>query len=963
MKPIFEAKCVKCHGPEKQKSGYRLDVKKIALTGGDDHAPNILPGKSAASPLIKFISGEDKEMVMPPKDGPLSGPEIATLKAWIDAGAIWPEEASTKIVDSQDWWSLRPITKAAPARPGTNPIDEFIRAKLAEKGLTLSTEADQRTLIRRLSFDVIGLPPTPEEVDAFVADTDPNAYEKLVDRLLATPRFGERWARHWLDVVHFGETHGYDKDKPRPNAWPYRDYVIRSFNDDKPYARFIQEQIAGDVLFPNTVDGMEALGFISAGPWDYIGHAEVPESKNDGKIARHLDRDDMISNTINTFCSMTVHCAQCHNHKFDPIPQEDYYALQAVFSALDRTDRKYDTDPAVASNRAEVSKRLKDAEKRVNELETAVKTRAGDPLKKLDERIAELEKPKPGTPSKADAFGYHSSIDKDQNKPRWVQVDLGDARVMSTIVLHPCKDDFNKIGDGFGFPVRFKVELSNDPAFQNGVTIIGDLTNADVKNPGIEPQSFSANGQSARFIRVTATKLAPRQNDFIFALSELEALDITHKNVAQGAAVTSLDSIESGVRWRKTNLTDGYYPGIGKAAPSDIAPLIRERDELLAKTRTPDEAAELKRVKAEATTAKKALLALPVQRVVYAGSVHTGTGAFAGTGANGGKPRPIFVLPRGNVSKPGKEIGPGALSCVKVLPARFEIAPEKGEGERRAALAKWLSDTKNPLPWRSIANRVWQYHFGRPLVETPNDFGRMGALPTHPELLDYLAATLRDDPKSSLKSLHKLIVMSATYRQSSTTLNEKASAFDAENRLLWRMHRRKLEAEAVHDSVLSVAGKLDLTMGGPSYQDFVITHPEHSPHYEYQLADPSNPKIQRRAIYRMIVRSQQQPWMSAQDCADPSMLVDKRNQTLTPLQALAQLNNQLMVVMARDFAVRIKKEAGENFSAQIVRAFQVAVQRNPSADELSALNAYTTVHGLANTCRVIINLNEFVFAD
>ena len=250
VRPIFEAKCVKCHGPEKQKSGYRLDIKSIALTGGDEHAPNILPGKSAASPLIKFITSSEEDVMMPPKGERLSATEIASIKSWIDSGAIWPESANSKLRDPLDWWSLKPMSKPALPAGGVNPIDAFVHAKLNANGLKPSPSADKRTLIRRLYFDLIGLPPTPEEIDAFAADAAPDAYEQLVDALLASPRYGERWARHWLDVVHYGDTHGYDKDKPRPNAWPYRDYVIRAFNEDKPYARFVQEQIAGDVLFP-----------------------------------------------------------------------------------------------------------------------------------------------------------------------------------------------------------------------------------------------------------------------------------------------------------------------------------------------------------------------------------------------------------------------------------------------------------------------------------------------------------------------------------------------------------------------------------------------------------------------------------------------------------------------------------------------------------------------------------------
>ena len=359
VQPILASTCLSCHGPEKQRADYRLDLKSTALTGGADHAPNIIPGNSAESPLIQFVASLDPDQRMPPKKDPLSPAHIGILRRWIDDGASWPEEASAAVPDKTDWWSLRPLVKStAPAMPegGRNAVDAFIAATLKTKNLSLSSEADARTLCRRLYFDLTGLPPSPEEVEQFVrryqSETGPDAaWQELVDTLLASPRYGERWARHWLDVVHFGETHGFDKDQPRPHAWPYRDYVIRSFNADKPYSRFVQEQIAGDILFPGTLDGITALGFIAAGPWDLIGHAEVGEEKIDGKIARHLDRDDMVANTLNTFSAMTVHCAQCHDHKFDPISADDYYSLQSVFAAVDRADRPYDDDDATAARR------------------------------------------------------------------------------------------------------------------------------------------------------------------------------------------------------------------------------------------------------------------------------------------------------------------------------------------------------------------------------------------------------------------------------------------------------------------------------------------------------------------------------------------------------------------------------------------------------------------------------------
>jgi hypothetical protein len=637
--------------------------------------------------------------------------------------------ASGRGAEPSDVWSFHALRRPAvpsirnPQSAILNPIDRFILAKLAEMKLEPSPEADRRTLIRRLSFDLVGLPPEPARVEAFARDARPDAYERLVDELLASPAYGERWARHWLDVVHYGETHGYDKDKPRPNAWPYRDYVIRSLNTDKPYARFVQEQLAGDVLFPGTRDGLEALGFIAAGPWDFIGHAELPETKIDGQVARHLDRDDMVGNAIGTFMSLTVQCAQCHDHKFDPITQADYYRLQAVFAAIDRTDLRYDFDPAVTRRRKELMAR-----------------------------------------AAVDLFG-----------------------------------------------------------------------------------------------------------------------------------------------------------------------------------------------------ALAALAKLPPPHVVYAGAVHLGRDSFVGTGATGGKPRTIHILKRGDVTKPGVEVGPGPLAAVSKaagLPVEFDLPSGHCEGERRAALARWITHLDNPLTWRSFVNRVWQYHFGRGLVDTPNDFGKMGQKPSHPELLDWLACEFRDSG-GSLKQLHRLIVTSATYRQSSNAERGMRNAeFDPNNVWLSRMTRRKLEAEEVRDAVLCAAGRLDRKMGGPSFQDFVVEQPEHSPHYEYQKHDADDVRTHRRSIYRFIVRSQPQPFMTTLDCADPSMRVDKRNESLSPVQALTLLNNAFMLAMSRHFAERVEP-APDPISA----AYRLALGRAPTDVERSGLTAFAREHGLANACRVLLNLNEFVFVD
>jgi hypothetical protein len=547
-----------------------------------------------------------------------------------------------------------------------------------------------------------------------------------------------------------------------------------------------------------------------------------------------------------------------------------------------------------------------------------------------------------------------------------VQIDLGAAVELDSVALFPCYDDFAGIGAGFGFPVRFKIEASDDPEFAVGVVTIVDRTSADVPGQGTKLHRFDAAGIAARYLRVTATKLAPRQNDFIFSLAEVEALDASGKNLAAGASVTSLDSIEAPPRWRRTNLTDGIKPS-ADAGP-EAAELSAERERLLAEALATNEELRSRSttVEAELTKIEQELKLLPPQRVIYAGTVHYGTGAFRGTGPDGGKPRPIHILRRGDVRQPAEEVGPGAVEAVSSLPSRFDIPADADEGVRRADLARWLSHPEQGIAWRSAANRIWGYRFGRGLVDTPSDVGHGGSQPTHPELLDWLACELRDH--QSVKELQRQIALSETYRQeSSPELTDSdatadPAAVDAENRYLWRMNRRKLEAEAVRDAMLAVAGTLDLRRGGPPFREFVVEKPEHSPHYRYDLADPADPERRRRSVYRFLVRSQPEPFMAALDCADPSIQTAKRNESVTPLQALALLNDGTTAVAAEAFAARLAS-AGGDLKSQVDLAALEALGREPIGDERTMLIDYARKHGLANLARLLFNLNEFAFAD
>ncbi len=523
--PILERHCLRCHQGKGAKGDVDLTSESTVVEGRGE-GWLVVPGKPDESDLLKVIAGEKPRM---PKSGErLTKQEIARLRKWIKEGAAWPDNLVLKF-DPLNWWSLRAL--ARPRLPDLTaegqgwaraPIDLFVFEKLREMGMTPSPEADRRTLIRRVSFDLTGLPPSFEDVERFARDEDPQAYERLVDRLLDSPQYGQRWARHWLDAVHYGDTHGYDKDKVRPHAWPYRDYVIRSLNEDKPYSRFVKEQLAGDAFYPGTADGTLGLGFIAAGPFDYVGQIEVKNGTLEKKRVRNIDRDDMVSVTMNTFVSLTVHCARCHDHKFDPITQEDYYRLQAVFAAVDRADRPYDEDPEVASRRQSLQEIQRKFASRKSAIEERIQKRAGPKLRAIDRRLAELTKQATAAPRPE--YGYHSQIMPGPDHAKWVQVDLGKSLPIGEITLVAAYDDFAGIGAGFGFPVRYKLEISDDAEFQKRVAVVADKALEDVPNPGVVPQTFSLQGKSARYVRLTATRLRERRKDYIFALAELKVL-------------------------------------------------------------------------------------------------------------------------------------------------------------------------------------------------------------------------------------------------------------------------------------------------------------------------------------------------------------------------------------------------------------------------------------------------------
>ena len=952
--PLLERRCLSCHNDQQRKGGFSLQSVAAAMEDG-----YIEPGDAGASHLLDVITADGGKAQMPKDADPLSADEVQIIRQWIGDGAMWPRDLQLKeaVVDDFDWWSFQPITR--PPVPQTNAawertaVDAFILKQLHDKGLTHAAEADRRTLIRRLTYDLIGLPPTPAEVAEYVGDPDPLAYEKLVDRLLDSPHYGERWARHWLDVVKYADTCGYDKDKLRPNAWPYRDYVIRSLNEDKPYARFVQEQIAGDELFPGEPDGILGLGLIAAGPWDFIGHVEVAESKTDGMVARNLDRDDMVSNALNTFCSVTIQCARCHNHKFDPFTQQHYYGLQSIFAAVDRAERPYDLDPKVEANRRQLEDELKQQKEQLAAIAKSIEDAGGQRLVDLRRDIAQWKQQQ--SVRKLPEFGYHSEIAAKQDSMKWVEVVLDSPSDLSQVVVRACHDDFAGIGAGFGFPIRFKVEAADEVDGDTGPWImLADYTQQDFPNPGLAAVVIDCDVDQIRRVRVTATKLAQRQGDYIFALAELETIGSKAGSLRH---VDALDSIEAPVRWGKANLIDDKWAEAEDAGLEEkLKSAEAELHALLAKIETPERISRRDKLSQQITQTESSLQSLPTGKMVYAAATHfPPQGNFRATE---GQPRPIHLLLRGEVTSRAEEVAPS------LLPLRADTDPQLdaalSESQRRAELARWMTRKDHPLVWRSIVNRVWQYHFGTGLVATPNDFGRMGATPTHPELLDWLACEFRDGGQS-FKSLHRMIVTSSVYRQSSEH-DAANAAIDGSNQFLWRMNRRRLSAEEIRDSILAVSAALDKTAGGPGFYLFELEHPEHSPHFYYHKFDPADPVSHRRSIYRFIVRSQPNPWMTTLDCADSSQSTPLRNETLTSLQALSLLNNRFNLVMAQRFAEHLQTGGGE-LEDQIQRAMQILVQRPADPDQQQAFAEYAQQHGLPNLCRFMFNLSEFVYLD
>ena len=864
-------------------------------------------------------------------------------------------------------WSLRPI----PRVPATPSIDEFIRAKLSSQQLRPSPEADRATLIRRLCFDLIGLPPTPEEVAAFTSDKDPAAYEKLVDRLLASPQHGERWARHWLDTIHFADTHGFEHDVHRPHAWRFRDYVIRSFNEDKPWQRFVQEQLAADVLFPAEPQLTAALGFLGAGPFDASADGTAPAA------FEYVDRDDLVTQTMGAFVSTTANCARCHAHKFDPITQEDYFSLQAVFAGVGKGNVSYDEDPKIADQRKRWTT-LRDATDAVGPLQQEIiLTPENDAL------VNEWE-----TTSAGKADWKPLALETFVSSGGSILTKQPDGSVLASgpmpeteIYVVTAPSPLREIS-------ALRLDLLPDDSLPfkgpgragNGNLHVSEFSAQLFRSGAAAPENIPFSRATADYDQVSYGAAGMLNPDPKVSWAIHPKVGMPHHAVltlAKKTTVAEADKLVITLKQQQGgHLIGRFRLSATNSSEASAQPMTAEAQAVLSiprDQRTPEQrvalAARFLNLKATEELAK-----LPQQAMVYAASAEHQ--AKRGAILKAPQTRVIRVLTRGDLDKPGAEVGPGSLSAITALPARFANLDPQNEGLRRASLAEWMTHHDNPLLWRSVVNRVWHYHFGRGICDTPSDFGKMGGVPSHLELLDWLAAWFRDEAKGSVKSLHRLIVTSATYRQSSAVHQAAlpsspviassppdANSVDPDNQLLWRMNRSRLDADCYRDAVMAVSGRLDLKMGGPGIAHYNASPgPQATPVLDYAGFDWEAPGVTRRSIYRVVYRGIADPFMETMDFPDMGLLSPARGFSASALQSLTLFNNGFLLSQCNHLAARAIK-AGPNIPDQLNRLFQLALLRSPTQEELSDYTTLAQTNGLPAVARVLFNTNEFLFVN
>ena len=899
--PIFEEHCWHCHGEDEQESSLRLDLRPSMLRGGDTGLPAVVPGKPEKSYLIEVINHVDEDMAMPPDEDKIPAKQIELLTRWIKAGAVWPGQMDAVEDDAQsDHWSFQPVVRpevpeVAFNRKLTNPIDQFLLKTLQQNDLSFSDRADARTLIRRASIVLTGLAPTPEEIADFIkADAkDPDtAYIKLVDRLLASPHFGERWAQHWLDVIRWAETNGSEANLYRKNAWIYRDYVVRAFNEDKPYDEFVREQIAGD-----SHGAGEATGFLVAGP--HVPPATVGREPSAIRQAR-ADRMDEIMQTVGaSVMGVTMGCARCHNHKFDPITITDYYSLTAVFQDVEFGSRF----PEFAEDHPR-------------------RQRGGELWRDIAKQRAVLRK----TGGWEEDWGAFRELHFNQRKTKSVRIKfkMPNVSLDELEIFGPDEKDLNL-------------------AAENHATTLtsNSMDGVDGRNPVV------------------------RVNDGEYGTMSWRA-NFPKDKEERAWLQFDFESPQTINRMRLSNNREYFY----------------DTDYLTKKPYLPKYQFDVEVLKDDGSWqpwvgtwfVNTQLNKQHPQRKNALKKLQSAITALAEEG-----PRPSFVgrfvwpkatrvLHRGSPENPRDVVPPAGPA---ILSGDLGLTGKAKGSERRAAFAKWISSESNPLTARVEVNRIWHHVFGSGIVATTSDFGKAGAAPSHPQLLDWLAAELvhptvsADAKQWSMKSMIRLLVSSEAFRQSGHP-KEDALRIDAGSALLWRFPSKRVEAEVIRDSILQASGKLDRTIGGRSYR----IHNEKKTYAQWEVLDNHGPDTWRRMLYQERMRRVDDRMFTAFDFPDCGQVRAKRPVSTTPLQALNLMNSDFVLEQAKLIAERasetadgnpVKTDAAKSDPAKSIdRCFELLLGRLPDAQEREDCLALAK-EDLSLVCRALMNSNEFAF--
>lgn len=988
--PILAANCLECHTGKAAEGDLDLSTSDKAFLGGDS-GKAIVPGNLNDSLLWERIESDE----MPPKH-PLGEADKQLIKDWIRNGAKWGTSPidrfayTTATRAGRDFWSLQPLKPIEPPdfkdktsvqllsqpssasnwQPTTwtkNEIDQFISYKLLHRGLHPSPAASPRALIRRVYFDLVGLPPDPAVVKAFVDQPTQQAYLKIVNDLLASKHYGERWGRHWLDVVRFGESNGFERNGPRTNAWPYRDWVIQALNEDMPYDEFVRGQIMGDLTMGGQ-EGAAATGFWVAG----VHNTVVGGSKRMKLLARQDEIEEVLATVGQTFVGLTINCARCHDHKYDPITQKDFYQLASAISGLgygEKTVKSKIDEQAIQ----EIDGQLTELRNQLSEINAAA-TKAILAARQK----GQFKTPEPPRPSALWDFekNFDDSISGLKGKP------IGSARLENGALILDGQSLVET--ETLGYDVKEKTleaMIQLDDLSQRGGGAITIETRNGVTFDSIvfgerEPGQWMAGSNG--FVR-TDSFMAPVEKEaqnrpvHMTIVYKADGTIIGYRNgVPYGRAIR-----KSGLQHYQKNDTEFIF-GLrhkpvggnrflkGKIFSAAFYDRALSPEEVAASAGDPTRYVPEKQIVEFLSKEKNALrsdLKTRIATLENQKSQIVGKANLKMFTLTAGRGETTRILLRGDPETPADEVTPGAVESIPGLNADFGLTANAPEAERRKKLAEWITDPSNPLFPRVIANRIWHYHFGQGIVDTPNDLGFNGGRPSHPELLDWLANYLVAN-QYRLKSLHRLIVTSATYQQhgfSTPTENKKGvnpADVDADNRLLWRMNPRRLEAESIRDAMLYVAGKLDTQMGGPSFQD-VRSVSNNGTTYYFPM-DDVQPEHLRRTVYRFNPRGGRSALLDTFDCPDPAATAPKRAVTTTPLQALSLLNNSFVLQMSEYLAERVRKQAGKEVEAQVVLAWQITVNRQPSPEELKLAIPFVQAHGLHSLARALFNINEFV---